>query len=46
MTNAYFYSNLAVPAQLTGLINAGQTSATVDTTAGWPSSYPYIVAID
>lgn len=46
MTNAYFYSNLAVPAQLTGLINSGQTSATVDTTAGWPSSYPYIVAID
>lgn len=46
MTNAYFYSNIASPTTLSGNINNSVTSATVAATTGWPSSTPYIVALD
>lgn len=46
MTNAYFYSNVAVATTTTGGINSAVTGVTVDSTAGWPGSYPYIVALD
>lgn len=46
MVNAFFYSNVAQPATLSGNITNAATSATVSTTVGWPSSFPYIVAID
>lgn len=46
MANAYFYSNIASPATLSGNINNAVTSCTVNTTTGWPGSFPYIVALD
>lgn len=46
MVNAYNYSNIAVPTTLSGNINNSVTSATVGSTTGWPSSFPYIVAFD
>lgn len=46
MPNAYFFSNIAVPTTLSGSINNSVTSATVGSTTGWPSSFPYIVALD
>lgn len=46
MTNAYFYVNTAVPTTLSGNINNSVTSATVASTAGWPGSFPFIVALD
>lgn len=46
MANAYFYSNIAVPTTLSGNINNSVTSCTVASTTGWPSSFPYIVALD
>lgn len=46
MANAYFYSNIASPATLSGNINNSIGSCTVSTTAGWPGSTPYVVAID
>ncbi len=46
MVNAYNYSNIATPTTLSGNINNSVTSATVGSTTGWPSSFPYVVAID
>lgn len=46
MANAYFYSNIAVATTLTTSINAAAVSCTVDSTSGWPGSYPYIGAFD
>lgn len=46
MANAYFYSNIAVPTTLSGNINNSVTSCTVAATTGWPTSYPFIIAID
>lgn len=46
MANAFFYSNIAVPTTLSGNINNSVTTATVASTTGWPSSFPYIVALD
>lgn len=46
MANAYFYSNIAVPTTLSGNINNSVTSCTVSATTGWPTSYPFIVALD
>lgn len=46
MANAYFYSNIAVPTTLSGNINNSTGSCTVTDTTGWPSSYPYIIALD
>lgn len=46
MANAYFYSNIAVPTTLSGNINNSVTSCTVASTTGWPSSTPFIVALD
>ncbi len=46
MPNAYFYSNIASPTTLSGNINSSVGSCTVASTAGWPSSTPYVVAID
>lgn len=46
MVNAFFYSNIAVATTLSGNINNSVTSATVAATTGWPTSYPFIIAID
>lgn len=46
MANAYNYSNIATPTTLSGNINNSVTTATVASTTGWPSSFPYIVAFD
>lgn len=46
MVNAFFYSNIASPATLSGNINAAVTSATVSTTVGWPTSFPFIIGLD
>ncbi len=46
MANAYFYSNIAVPATLSGNINNAVTSCTVSATTGWPTSFPFIIALD
>lgn len=46
MVNAFFYSNIAVATTLSGNINNSGTSATVAATTGWPTSYPFIIAID
>lgn len=46
MANSYFYSNIAVPTTLSGNINNSAVSCTVASTTGWPSSTPYVVALD
>lgn len=46
MANAYFYSNTAVQATLSGSISSGATSVTVDFTTGFPGSFPYVLALD
>lgn len=46
MANAYNYSNTAVQATLAGSISSGALSVTVDTTTGFPGSYPFILALD
>lgn len=46
MANSYFYSNIAVPTTLSGNINNAVLSCTVASTTGWPSSFPYVVALD
>lgn len=46
MANAYFYSNIGVTTTLSGGINAISGTATMDSTIGWPTSYPFIVALD
>jgi hypothetical protein len=46
MVNAFFYSNIAAPTTLSGSINNSVTSCTVASTAGWPGSFPFIVALD
>lgn len=45
MANAYFYSNVAVPTTLSGGINNVVTTCVVADTTGWPTSYPFIIAI-
>ena len=46
MANAFFYANTAVATTLTGSINSAVTSCIVDSTVGWPTSYPFIIALD
>jgi hypothetical protein len=46
MPNAYAYSNLAIQTTLTGSINSSQTTMTVGATTGFPSSFPYSLAVD
>lgn len=46
MANSFFYSNIAVATTLSGSINNAVTSAIVGSTTGWPSSFPYIIALD
>lgn len=46
MANAYFYSNTAVQTTLSGSISAGATSLVVAATTGFPSSFPYALALD
>src|SRR5882757_3040502 len=46
MANSYFYSNLALPTTLTGSISSGATAVNVGATTGFPSSFPYILALD
>lgn len=46
MANAYYYSNTAQETTLSGSISAGATSVTVGATTGFPSSFPYVLALD
>lgn len=46
MPNSYFYSNTATQTTLSGSISAGATTITVGATTGFPSSFPYILALD
>ena len=46
MANAYFYSNVAQATTLSGSISAGATTVTVGATTGFPSSFPYVLALD
>lgn len=46
MVNAYFYSNTAVQTTLSGSISAGALSITVGSTTGFPTQYPYVLALD
>lgn len=41
-----FYSSTAVGAQLLAPMTAGQLTATVNSTVGWPTSFPYTAVID
>lgn len=45
MATAY-YSNTAVPTTLSGSISSGATSISVAATTGFPSSFPYTLALD
>lgn len=42
----YYYSNTAVATTLAGSVTAGATSVTVASATGFPSSFPYILALD
>lgn len=46
MANSYYYSNTAQETTLSGSISAAATSITVAATTGFPTSYPYVLAID
>lgn len=46
MANAYNYSNTAVQTTLGGNISNSATSFTVGATTGFPSSTPYVLALD
>lgn len=46
MANAFFYTNTAVQTTLSGSIDNMVTVCTVASTVGWPTSYPFIVALD
>lgn len=41
-----YYSSVAQPTQLTGGISAGSTTMTVASTTGFPSNFPYTLAVD
>lgn len=41
-----YFSSIAASAALTGNINASVTSLTVDTVLGYPTSYPFTIAVD
>ncbi len=46
MANAVFFSNTAQQTTLSGSIAAGATTITVGATTGFPSSFPYVLALD
>lgn len=46
MPAAYNYSNTAVATTLSGSASAGATSIMVGSTTGFPSAFPYILALD
>lgn len=46
MANAYYYSNAAIQTTLTGNVSAGGLSIGVVATTGFPTSYPYVLALD
>lgn len=46
MANAYTYSNTAVQTTLSGNISGVATTLTVAVTTGFPSSFPYVLALD
>lgn len=46
MVNAFFYTNTAVATTLSGSINNAVTTCVVVSTTGWPSSFPFVVALD
>jgi hypothetical protein len=41
-----YYSSVAIDTTLTGAVNSSATSITVASTSGFPTSYPYTVALD
>jgi hypothetical protein len=41
-----YYSSTAVDTTLTGAVNGSATSITVASTSGFPTSYPYTLALD
>lgn len=46
MANAVFFSNTAVQTALSGSISSGALAVTVDSTTGFPGSFPYVLALD
>jgi hypothetical protein len=46
MPNKFFYSNVASPTTLAGSISAGATTINVAATQGFPTSFPYVLAVD
>lgn len=46
MAQAYYFTSTAVQTQLNVGISNSATSAQVASTVGWPTSYPYVIAID
>lgn len=46
MANAYNYSNTAIQTTLSGNISGAATSLTVAATTGFPSTTPYVLALD
>lgn len=41
-----YYSSVAIDTTLTGAVNSSATSITVASTSGFPTSYPYTLALD
>jgi len=46
MPNAVYYSNVAQQTTLAGSVSSGATSINVAATTGFPSSFPYTLAVD
>lgn len=46
MAVSYFYSNTAIQTALSGSVGAGNLSVQVDSTTGFPASFPYVLALD
>lgn len=46
MANSRFYSNTAAETTLSGSVSAGATSIQVGSVVGFPTSYPYTLAVD
>lgn len=46
MVAAYFYSNTAIQTTLSGSVSSGALSIGVVATTGFPTSYPYVLALD
>lgn len=46
MANSYYYSNTAIQTTLSGSVSSGALSIGVVATTGFPTSYPYVLALD